>query len=428
VQDFYAKTKYKHRWSASKRMVLIVSHSQALHIILKYYLKDNFANITLDEAFDYDEGAKKIQEGNKYKLILSDWDDQFVDGYKLLVFSRQFPHLTDIPFVIISDKNDDKSIAKCLNSSPSASQYVTKPINDEIIRQKLKPFFDKITPENQDSIKNLNIPACPAIIAQLYAELGKLAPDLHNIVEHIKKDVAITASLIRLSNAPIYGAGKVDSIERALQVLGLNNFKNMVLASSIQNAVKSSGASNEVFQKHCVAAAMVCSYLAEKKNPELVDAAYLTGLFHDCAIPLFMKRSPDYAEIFDLALSGSSEIIKMEESIIDTNHADISALIVNTWKVEEKIITAMRSHHSNDVRIPLSVSYYHDARQLWAMLVLSEHICHHYGYAGALPTKSDEEFIGIYDNVPMALNVSVEEVKDLREGAASVMEKVTGGS
>jgi len=411
-------------------MVLLVSHSLILHKIIEIYLGKNFPGITVDKVTNDIDAVKKIQASNNYKLILSDWDIEYVDGYKLLVTVRQVFNNKDIPFIIITEKRDKESILKCIQAS--ATGYVMKPVDDDVIDQKIKSYFEKLAPQNIASVKkqvsmsSMNIPSCPAIITELYTELKKPKPNLRDIVERIKKDVAVTATLIKLANSPIYGAGKVDGIERALNVLGLNNFKNMVLASALQNSVKEVGIVSEAFWRHSVASATVCSYLSKRKAPELVDSAYLTGLFHDCAIPLFLKKFPDYEKIFDAALAVSTDVTQLEDKEFITNHADMGALIVKGWKVEDKIIEAIKYHHNSDIKTAKTLEYYRSARQLWAILVLSEHICHHYGYGGISPARSDEEFLEIFEETAVVMNLDIQDVKDLKDDAFAIIKNITG--
>ncbi|MBF0321185.1 MAG: HDOD domain-containing protein [Nitrospirae bacterium] len=410
-------------------MVLLITHSMALQKALETYIKKNYPTIEIDTVHNDIDGTKKIASDNTYKLILSDWDLDFVNGYELLVNVRNSQKYKDLPFVIITDKRDKESILSCIKASVTA--YVMQPIDTEVIDQKIAPLLVKVAPKGTDTqqkqaaAKPIDIPPCPAIIIELYKELKKPTPSFATIIGNIKKDIYVTATLIKLANSPIYGMGKVDTVERALQVLGLKNFNNMILASALHKSIKDSGAATDGFWKHSVATATTCSYIAGKKSPGHVDAAYLVGLFHDCAIPLFLKRHASYEEIVNLSLAGFIEAAAYENKQYQTNHAEMSAFIVKTWGMPHMIYEAIRHHHCRDFKPQVDSSSNPEAKKLWAILVLAEHICHYYGYSSVVPLMPDADFAKVFEKALIELNMDVIDLKDMKEDADTVLKTIS---
>jgi HD-like signal output (HDOD) protein len=411
-------------------MVLLITHSLALQKALESYIKKNFPAIEMDKVHNDIDGAKKLDADNNYKLILSDWDEDFVNGYELLVRVRNNEKSKDLPFVIITDKRDKESILSCIKASVTA--YVMQPLEIEAIDQKIAPLLAKIAPKGAvagqkqaAAAKVIDIPPCPAIIIELYKELKKPTPSFAAIIGNIKKDIYVTATLIKLANSPVYGAGEVDTVERALQVLGLKNFNNMILASALHKSIKDNGIATDGFWKHSVAAATTCSYIAGKKSAAHVDAAYLTGLFHDCAIPLFLKRFAGYEGIVNLSLAGFAEAIPYENKEYQSDHAEMSAFIVKTWGMQGIIYEAIRHHHARDFKPQTESSIHADARKLWAILVLAEHICHFYGYSSVVPLMSDADFAKVYEKVLIELNMDLIDLKDMKEDADTVLRTIS---
>ncbi len=410
-------------------MLLIVSNSTTMNKVIENYLKSNFPNIIFDKVFNDIDAAKKLQENRNYKLILSDWDETYVDGHKLLLHVRKDKKTADTPFVVITDRQDKDSILSCINAS--VTLYIKKPIDNDIIDQKLKPLFEKIDKRDsadtkkQAFVSSVKIPPCPVVVNELYNELKKPSPSFTKIVENVKKDVSVASLLIKLANSPIYGSGKVDSIERALNVLGLKNFSNMIVAAALQNSIKDAGVVSEKFWKHSLASATLSAYIAKKRNPKHVDNSYLIGLFHDCAIPLFQKRFTDYDDIVDIAMSNSIEIIGQEEKRYNSNHADISSFVVKTWGIGDKYFEVIRYHHAREVGTPTKSEHYGEIRELWAILLLAEHISHYYGYSGTAPVQTDEDFVHTYSKVLLELQIDVLDIKDLKDDAYAILENIS---
>ncbi|MBF0338538.1 MAG: HDOD domain-containing protein [Nitrospirae bacterium] len=411
-------------------MLLIVSHSMALIKGVEGYIKTDFPHIAFDIVHNEKGALAKLQENKTYELIISDWDYEYVDGHTLLGKLRHDKIMAGVPFIMITQRRDKESIMACLKLS--VTEYIMMPIENNALRQKLKPFLEKISakpPEDSGkqhvSIANLKIPPCPAIVTELYNELKKPRPSLTKMIEQIKKDVSVASLLIKLANSPVYASGKVDSVERALNILGLNAFSSMVVSVALQSSLKEAGIVSEKFWKHSLAGATVCGYIARKQAPQHVDSAYLIGLFHDCAIPLFLKKFNDYEEIADLAMSGSIEVIGQEDGRYNSNHADIGSLIVKTWGIGDKYFKVIRNHHSKEIDISYDSANYGEIRQLWAILILAEHICLSYGYSGTASIQTDEEFVGIHSKVLADLQIDILDIKDFKEDAYNVLESIS---
>ncbi|KJU83854.1 signal transduction protein [Candidatus Magnetobacterium bavaricum] len=411
-------------------MLLIISHSMPIIKVIEGYVKNSFPHIALDIVYNDTDAFKKLQEKKDYELIISDWDYEYVDGHKLLVKLRKDKMMASVPFIIITQRRDRESIMVCLNAS--VTEYIMKPIENHALEQKLKPYLEKIkakAPEDpkkqQVSITVLKIPPCPTIVTELYSELKKPKPSLTKMIEQIKKDVSVASLLIKLANSPVYASGKVDSVERALNILGLNAFSSMVLSVALQGSLKEAGIVSEKFWKHSLACATVCGYIARKQALQCVDSAYLIGLFHDCAIPLFLKKFSDYEDIADLAMSGAIEVIEQEDGRYNSNHADIGSLIVKTWGIGDKYFKVIRNHHSIEIDVSHGAANYEEVKQLWAILTLAEHICLSYGYSGTAPVQTDEDFASIHDKALADLHLDILDIKDLKEDAYNVLESIS---
>ncbi|MBF0316644.1 MAG: HDOD domain-containing protein [Nitrospirae bacterium] len=411
-------------------MLLIISHSMTIIKVIESYLKSSFPHIVFDIVYNDTEAFKKLQENRTYELIISDWDYEYVDGHKLLVKVRQDKMTASVPFIIITQRRDRESIMVCLNAS--VTEYIMKPVENHVLEQKLKPYLEKVrakAPEDskkqQAPITTLKIPPCPAVVTELYSELKKPKPSLTKMIEQIKKDVSVAALLIKLANSPVYASGKVDSVERALNILGLNAFSSMVLSVALQGSLREAGIVSEKFWKHSLACATICGYIARKQAPQYVDSSYLIGLFHDCAIPLFLKKFGDYEDIADLSMSGAIEVIEQEEQRYNSNHADIGSLIVKTWGIGDKYFKVIRNHHSIGIDIAHGTPNYEEVRSLWAILTLAEHICLSYGYSGTAPVQTDESFASIHEKVLADLHVDLLDIKDFKEDAYNVLESIS---
>lgn len=89
-------------------------------------------------------------------------------------------------------------------------------------------LIDKLT---QDGIK---IPPQPAILVELEQRLSKKDVNIADIAALVSKDVGLSAIVFKLLNSPVYGLRRpVESIEKAISVLGLTQTSNIVKSAAL---------------------------------------------------------------------------------------------------------------------------------------------------------------------------------------------------
>ncbi|QRM19285.1 HDOD domain-containing protein [Dechloromonas sp. TW-R-39-2] len=225
-------------------------------------------------------------------------------------------------------------------------------------------------------LQGVDIPPCPAVLIALDAELKKDAPDQRDIVRLVSKDVALSGQLMRIANSPAFSGGhKLTSILQALNVLGTQQIFNLLVSQLMKAALSdSSGISMDRFWESSAQTANLSAELARRLRCVRPDVAYTFGLFHDCGIPLIMKRFPQCREV--LAEANATEELKfteVEDRALGTNHAVVGYFLARRWHLPDFVAEGILHHHDYSVLAnPGRVS--DDARGLIAICVLAEHI------------------------------------------------------
>ncbi|MBF0567202.1 MAG: HDOD domain-containing protein [Nitrospirae bacterium] len=207
--------------------------------------------------------------------------------------------------------------------------------------------------EAAEIINSIDVPIQANIINNLYKEIKKPNPDFRIITEETSKDAGLSAAVLKTANSPFFTSGGISSIDRAISVIGLNNYFNVVVSSIYQEAFKAFPNKDilKQFWYHSMLVATIMSSIANKNRNINASDAYLTGLFHDCAIPSFMMKFPDYAEIYILALGYDSSIIDTENTKYKTNHCIAGSLLTKSWQLPDAIVNVINHHHDNDIRV-----------------------------------------------------------------------------
>jgi HD-like signal output (HDOD) protein len=194
----------------------------------------------------------------------------------------------------------------------------------------------------------IKLPPRPAAMAAIAEEKAKDEPDFRRIGREIANDVGLAAAVLKTVNSPLFGPSrKIDSIDQAVSMLGLNNIDALVAGLSLRAAVPCEGLQH--FWDSSMRTAMVCAWLAQRLRGVSKETAHLYGLFHDCAIPLMLTRFPDYLKTLELAASGSGLLIELENERHGTNHVIVGKLLASNWQLPEMLRQAIALHHEPDL-------------------------------------------------------------------------------
>jgi HD-like signal output (HDOD) protein len=98
--------------------------------------------------------------------------------------------------------------------------------------------------------------------------------------------------------------------------------------------------------KHSLAVALGSRIIAEKKNAEWVEDAFIAGLLHDAGKIILdsyiVERKNEFKKIFK---SGQRKFIEAEKEILGFDHAEVMSRAARFWRYPENQTTAIRYHH-----------------------------------------------------------------------------------
>lgn len=401
-------------------------------------------NLKVDEAADGKEALGMLQK-HRYDLVVSEWDLPGVTGEQLLKWMRSRPEIASTPFVMLTHSHDKARIIRAVKEGVSG--FVIKPFTADTLIKKLSeidhrfaqqvvcrtdPASSKTSSDKhqllenaEDLVQSIGIPSQPMAIIELTKEMGLPQSDIKKVAKLLSGDLSLSAKAIKIAASPFFGSIKVTSIEQALLVLGLQNFQILILSASLKESFDVYAGNMrglmERFWNHCVTIADASAYIARRLRPSIAELAYMAGLFHDCAIPILMKKYRAYSELFDHAsgtvslqslLGEIKSIIGVESELFGTNHCVAGYLMARSWHLPNSVSTAINYHHYINVDIHKDVT----AKELAAILILSEYITQNYD-SSIVSSSGDtlDDWISYHGKVLCALDLQPEEVRDLRD-------------
>jgi len=251
----------------------------------------------------------------------------------------------------------------------------------------------------QQALQGISVPPQPQIMVDLQMEQYMPDPDLGVIARLIAQDPGLSGALLKIVNSPHYGlSNKIASIQKAVNLLGSRTVINLINAQSIKGEMSDETiVTLNRFWDTAQDVAMTSLTLAKRIGSQVVDESYALGLFHDCGIPLMIKRFPDYMSVLESAYANAGpecRVVDTENTAFDTNHSVVGYYTAKSWRLPDHVTEAIANHHN-------ALSIFQDdssrnavLKNLLAPLKMAEHICQSYRVLGNQDEDHEWESIG----------------------------------
>ncbi|OCW27288.1 histidine kinase [Pseudomonas sp. S3E12] len=251
----------------------------------------------------------------------------------------------------------------------------------------------------QQALQGISVPPQPQIMVDLQMEQYMPDPDLEVIARLISQDPGLSGALLKIVNSSYYGlSNKIASIQRAVNLLGSRSIINLINALSIRGEMSDDTiVTLNRFWDTAQDVAMTCLTLAKRTGAQAVDEAYALGLFHDCGVPLMLKRFPNYMTVLEEAYANAGpdcRVVDTENNAFNTNHAVVGYYTAKSWRLPEHVTDAIANHHNALAIFSDESSRNPQLKNLLAILKMAEHICSSYRVLGNQSVDHEWNAIG----------------------------------
>jgi putative nucleotidyltransferase with HDIG domain len=171
--------------------------------------------------------------------------------------------------------------------------------------------------------------------------------DLRSVVEG---DPSLTIRLLRTVNSAAYGLRtQVDSIHRAIALLGFSAVKNLAITASVAQMFKSDQLihtySRPGLWKHMIAVGVSGRMIASRSGLPQFDEAYMCGLLHDIGYVLLDQHAHDEFVSVVSKLTAETPTFEVERATLQLDHCQVGAAIAERWKFPKSVVEAIKNHH-----------------------------------------------------------------------------------
>lgn len=191
----------------------------------------------------------------------------------------------------------------------------------------------------------------PHIVTRLVQLVNDEESTLRDFEEVIRLDPALVARLLTLVNSSYFGlTRKVDSISRAVALLGMKNLHNIAVTDAIQGMLRSHSGSTEFSPQHLwlhsAASGICCKMIAERIFTINGDDAYLCGILHDIGLIVEMEADQEvFLKLIEQLVADGPPMVELERQLFHTDHCQIGYILAKDWHIPDPIAEAIRDHH-----------------------------------------------------------------------------------
>jgi HD-like signal output (HDOD) protein len=196
------------------------------------------------------------------------------------------------------------------------------------------------------------LPPAPRIMARLGDMLRDIDTDIFDIAKILKTDPALTARVIRMSKAIMFGGGAdIADLEQALARVGFSNVLGLVGAASITQLVPAPlrlyGIDVDTFQKCSLCHALAAEGLARAVGEDS-QAAYIGGLLRGLGMIVFDRAAIETDLVEEgngFTLSRDDCYADYEQRVFGCTSSEVTRVLLQDWKFPDVIVDAVQLHH-----------------------------------------------------------------------------------
>ncbi|MCB0422316.1 MAG: HDOD domain-containing protein [Bdellovibrionales bacterium] len=154
--------------------------------------------------------------------------------------------------------------------------------------------------------------------------------------------------------------GGVSSLARAISYIGFDTVHQLVLSTSIINALEfPQGESFDLnkFWEHSIGVGIAAETLAKFVRHPSPSDMFTCGLVHDMGkIAMYMTDAEEMVRISDHAVANNLSYFEAEEVMEAPHHTVVGQMLAEKWNLPTLIQAVIKNHHQKDPRMRGGIS------------------------------------------------------------------------
>lgn len=189
----------------------------------------------------------------------------------------------------------------------------------------------------------------PDVYFRVKALVDDPASSMADLARVIGADPGLTARLLKLANSAFFGmSARVDTVSTAVNLLGMQQVHDLVLATSITQTfahVSSKVMDMPRFWRQSVHCGVLARQLAGACNVLDGERLFVAGLLHDVGHLLMYQGVPELAQAARVqAEQEDMPLFRVERGLLGFDYAQVGAALMRAWKLPRGLEEAVEFH------------------------------------------------------------------------------------
>jgi HD-like signal output (HDOD) protein len=183
-----------------------------------------------------------------------------------------------------------------------------------------------------------SLAALPTVYYRVREQLESSDGSSLRVASLIETDPALTAGVLKLVNSAFYGLSrKIESVERAIPILGFRQTHELVLAITVGNVFDGIRPQYMDMRRYwigCMITALTARELAHLTCNPAAGRLFVVGLLADIGHLVMYQTVPELAVAASSAAEAEGEpLFVAERRIIGCDSAEVGAALMDNWKL-----------------------------------------------------------------------------------------------
>lgn len=218
-------------------------------------------------------------------------------------------------------------------AEPPGLNWNEKPSSENLVRGKVR------------------LAALPDVYSRIVDAINAPNTGVEALADIVSKDASISVQLLKLVNSAYFALPKkVDSISRAITLLGTRELLQLVLGITIVRQFRNMDEqlmSMEVFWKHAIRTGLFAQQLARRLGHDETEGFFVGGLLHDIGRLVLLVEIPEYyvRVLNSYYQSLDTNLYQVERQVLGYDHAQTGRLLAERWNLPLNLQQMIGWHH-----------------------------------------------------------------------------------
>ncbi len=190
----------------------------------------------------------------------------------------------------------------------------------------------------------------PDIYYRLEALIERPDSTLDDFTRLLATEPDLCARLLSLANSAFYCfPSTIESVDKAVQIIGIRQIRELVLATSVVNAfnqIPPGEVNMKLFWEHSVAVGVLAKCIGQYCRLPQPERFYVSGLLHDIGRLIFYVKLPGLMhDLLQQREDQQTLLYELEQQVLGYSHAEAGGLLLKNWQIPQSIYEPVLFHH-----------------------------------------------------------------------------------